>query len=339
MNIGFMGYYGWSRGLCYLMRSYVKMVENEHTCFILKIGSNEVQPEFAVKAEIESYDNRLNGGKYTVPTEVFRNWITKNKIEHLFLFEYNQWEKNVDLVGIAKSMGVKTYGCLVYERFNQADFEEYKKYTKLIAPTKFFLKEYRSNGFYNAVYVPFGLDLNEFKPTKVTNAKPQFLHIGGWGGVGNRKNTDVIIKAYEQGDFESELVILSQREMNLKRNELIDIINSCDATILPSRWESTGIPLYESLAMGKPIICTDMPVFSEVITDNSEGLLVKSTQKMVKDITCNSNEIDVNDLATKIKIMENKLVRDVMSRNALITANDYDLNKSKKYLLRAIESK
>ena len=339
MNVGFLGYFGWSRGLCYLMRSYVKMVENEHTCFILKIGSNEVQPEFAVKAEIESYDNRLNGGKYTVPSEIFRDWITKNKIEHLFFFEYNQWEKNVDLVGIANSMGVKTYGCLVYERFNQMDFNEYKKYTKLIAPTKFFLKEYRDNGFYNAVYVPFGLDLNEFEPTKVNNSKPQFLHIGGWGGVGNRKNTNVIIKAYELGEFESDLVLLSQREMNLTRKELIDVINSCDATILPSKWGSTEIPGIESLAMGKPVICTNVPPFTDYIENNVNGLFVNCTQKMVPEVTCNSNEVNVDDLAKKIKIMENKLVRDVMSRNAIITANEYDLNKSKKYLLKAIESK
>jgi len=335
-NVGFINYWGWSRGLCYLARSYVKMVENEHTVFILKIGNNEIQKEFEVKAEIESYDNRLNGNRYTVPTEVFRNWIEKNRIEHLFFFEYNQWEKNADLVGIANSLGVKTYGCLVYEKFNQMDFNEYKKYTKLIAPTKFFLNEYRKNGFYNSVYVPFGIDFNEFKPTKVKNKKPQFLHIGGWGGVGNRKNTNAIIKAYEQGSFESDLVLLSQREMNLKRKELIDIINSCDATILPSRWESTGIPLYESLAMGKPVICTDMPVFSEVIKENSNGLLVDCTQKLVPEVNCNSNEVDINDLAKKIKIMENKLVREVMSRNALITAKKYDLNNSKKYLLKII---
>jgi len=336
-NVGFVGYYGWERGLCYLMRSYVKMIENEHTVSILKIGNNEIQPEFEVKAEIESYDNRLNGNRYTVPTEVFRNWIEKNKIEHLFFFEYNQWEKNVDLVGIANSLGVKTYGCLVYEKFNQMDFNEYRKYTKLIAPTKFFLSEYRKNGFYNSYYVPFGIDLNELNESpRKENSKPQFLHIGGWGGVGNRKNTDIIIKAYQQDNFESDLVILSQREMNLKREELIDIINSCDATILPSRWESTGIPLYESLAMGKPVICTDMPVFSEVIKENSNGLLVESTQKMVKEVNCNSNEVDIEDLAKKIKIMENKLVREVMSKNALITAKKYDLNNSKKYLLKII---
>lgn len=336
-NIGMVGYWGWSRGLCYLMRSYVKMVENEHTVFILKIGANEIQPEFEVKAEIESYDNRLIGGKYTVPAEVFRNWIEKNKITDLFFFEYNQWEKNVDLVGIANSLGVKTYGCLVYERFNQMDFNEYKKYTKLIAPTKFFLSEYRKNGFYNANYVPFGIDLEELKSApRKENSKPTFLHIGGWGGVGNRKNTDAVIKAYQLGSFESELVLTSQREMNLKRDEIIDILNSCDAVILPSRWESTGLIHYESMAMGKPVITTDAPPMNEVIKNNSNGLLVNCTQKLVKEVTCNSNEVDINDLAKKIKIMENKMVRKVMSNNALITAKKYGLNNSKKFLLKII---
>jgi len=334
-RVGMLGYYGWPRGLCYLMRSYVKMLEDDTDVFILKIGSNKIDQEFIVNAKIDEYVNQDK--KYTVEPEVFKDWLKSNKIEHVFFFEYNQWSKENDLVTIANELGVKTYGYLAFERFTVTELDEYKKYYKIIAPTKFFQKKLRSVGLYNTEYVPFGIDFDEYQTTKVKNKKVTFLHIGGWGGVGNRKNTDAVIKAMERiPNNKHELIITSQKEFSMSRLELLDLINSCDCVILPSRWESISLPILESLALGKPVITTDASPMNEFVINNTNGFTVKCIQKPNQYVTCLSNEVDITDLSKKMEMMDNKLIRDTLTSNARVSVLQFDINKIKEKIIQVI---
>ncbi len=47
--------------------------------------------------------------------------------------------------------------------------------------------------------------------------------------------------------------------------ELEALYRRCDITVLPSVIEGYGLPLVESLARGKPCVCSDIPVFREVV--------------------------------------------------------------------------
>ena len=53
-------------------------------------------------------------------------------------------------------------------------------------------------------------------------------------------------------------------------------IAACDVCITPSRWEGLGLPLYEAIAFGQPVITNDDPPMNEVVGDGVNGLLVPS---------------------------------------------------------------
>ena len=57
------------------------------------------------------------------------------------------------------------------------------------------------------------------------------------------------------------------------RNDVEDIIPSCDVLVLPSFSESFGLVLIEALACGKPVIGSDVGGITEIINDDV-GLLV-----------------------------------------------------------------
>lgn len=57
------------------------------------------------------------------------------------------------------------------------------------------------------------------------------------------------------------------------RNDVENIIPSCDVLILPSFSESFGLVLIEALACGKPVIGSDVGGITEIINDDV-GLLV-----------------------------------------------------------------
>lgn len=58
------------------------------------------------------------------------------------------------------------------------------------------------------------------------------------------------------------------------RNDITDLFSAMDVFVHPSLVESFGLVIIEAMAMGKPIICTDVGIAREIIKDNINGFLV-----------------------------------------------------------------
>ena len=93
------------------------------------------------------------------------------------------------------------------------------------------------------------------------------------------------------------------------RNDVEDIIPSCDVLVLPSFSESFGLVLIEALACGKPVIGSNVGGITEIITDDV-GLLVNPTK--------------VSSIARAIDQMINDdNLRTILSMNARNRAKDF----------------
>ena len=93
------------------------------------------------------------------------------------------------------------------------------------------------------------------------------------------------------------------------RNDVENIIPSCDVLVLPSFSESFGLVLIEALACGKPVIGSDVGGITEIINDDV-GLLVNPNK-----ISSIAGAID--------KIINDDDLRLVLSLNARNRAIDF----------------
>ena len=109
-----------------------------------------------------------------------------------------------------------------------------------------------------------------------------------------------VLKAFRRfDDPDARLVIKGQveRELDLLRrgadrdprvevvledlptDEHLRLFATADVCVAPSRWEGLGLHLYESMALGLPVITNDAPPMNEVIADGDNGLLVASRRR------------------------------------------------------------
>ena len=66
---------------------------------------------------------------------------------------------------------------------------------------------------------------------------------------------------------------------DLPTDEHLRLFASADVCVAPSRWEGLGLHLYESMALGLPVITNDNPPMNEVIRDGENGLLVRGRRR------------------------------------------------------------
>jgi glycosyltransferase involved in cell wall biosynthesis len=87
-----------------------------------------------------------------------------------------------------------------------------------------------------------------------------------------------------------------------------------DIAVFPSQFEGFPISLIEKLAMGLPVITSDIDVFKEVIIENENGFI------------CKVNNSD--DYADKmILLLGNEELRNYIGKNAIQTSKKYDIER------------
>lgn len=176
----------------------------------------------------------------------------------------------------------------------------------------------------NKIYVIHeGVNHEKFYPRK-KRFKENFV-IGYLGGLGKRKNVDVILRAAKVLNNDNrfifkiagkgpELNSLKElaKKLKLKNIEFVGFVpegilnsfyNSLDLFIFPSLYEGFGLPILEAMACGTPVITSNISSMPEICGDAAMYL---------------NNPLDAEELSKKIKIlMENHKLRKKLSRNGL----------------------
>lgn len=165
---------------------------------------------------------------------------------------------------------------------------------------------------------------DSFKREHKLTDKPIVLFVGN---LIKRKNVESLLEAKKIANSDYYLVIVGDgplfkklrkkvEEENIRdviftgsRNDVEDIIPSCDVLVLPSFSESFGLVLIEALACGKPVIGSNVGGITEIITDDV-GLLVNPTK--------------VSSIARAVDQMINDdNLRTILSMNARNRAKDF----------------
>jgi len=346
-RIGIVGYFGWGRGQSYLNLCHAKMLADEYDVYIFKILNNPISEEFK-SVNVSITENK----DWNISEEAFKEWIFVNKLDAIIFNEYNQWwDDKVYLNKIAKSLGVRTYAWLALEKFK---IDQASAYDRLIASTVSYQRFFRGLKIRNFTYLPFSIDFKEFPILpKTKNEKFTFFHPSGYGGVQDRKNTKAVYEAFRLlNNPNTRLIISSQKPIQLEscaddivlinkdlsREELLKLYREADVTVMPTKWESIGIPILESLASGTPVITTDNSPMNEFIKNNVNGFVCKGELKTYEGISIKSCDVNAQEIKAKMELIMNPIIIEILKKNARKVAEDfYDLEKNKKFFLEFLK--
>ncbi len=206
----------------------------------------------------------------------------------------------------------RPFGPILFKRW----FSKLDGHVAVSKPAKKFVNKYFPAD-YNVI--PNGIDTRHFSPNvapieELCDGKLNILFVGR---LEKRKGADYLLKAYEQVKRDipnSRLIIVGpgtrlrgKYEKQVKKHSLKDVVfvgytnyeelpryyKTADVFCAPATgWESFGIVLLEAMAVGKPIVASNIDGYASILTHGAEGLLVppKDEKSLAQALTSLLND-------------------------------------------------
>jgi len=194
------------------------------------------------------------------------------------------------------------------------------------------------------------VDLEEFinKPEiNNTSSKPILTYCGS---LSYEKGTDLLIEAASKlegfqiiivGGLDADVKIYSEKARNLNINnirfigqvlpfEVVNYLNSSDILLLPSSGKSkksreytSAMKLFEYLATGVPIVASDIPSNTEILTENKNCILFNSD--------------DSDNLSQEVKkLWKDYSLREKISKNSIELSRQFTWKNRCKVIIEEI---
>ena len=331
LNVGFISIW-FERGQSYVTKVIRDAFATQHETFLFaRTGGVNGQPMLEISG-IWDIPNLTVWPRYDIPGNVIVQWIRDNNLDAVILNEEYDWK----LVKAIKSTGVKVMTYLDYYK------EDWKGnmglYDAVLCSTKRTFNLVKD--VCRAYYMGWGVDTDLFR---LPSQKPEFtfFHNAGWLGINFRKMTPAAITAFDAISKvmpHVSLFVHSQAKLELLPPIIVDIVHNNPRIVyheetlpapglyykgkimvFPTKLEGLGLPLFEALSCGLPVITTNAPPMNEFIRDGYNGSLVNVAFRSTRDdnVAFPEEIVDMTDLAVKMARMaydENML--NVISRNA-----------------------
>jgi len=250
---------------------------------------------------------------YQIPPAVLQQWIRRNRLDVVVFNE----EYDFSLVAAAKQAGAKA---VTYLDYYKEDWKPYMGlYDAVLCSSRRAFELVKD--FCPAHYMGWAVDSRTFRPRPEQPTRYTFFHNAGWLGIGYRKMTPACILAFDAISRhlpEATLLVHAQSPLEMLppvvqrlvqgnprityRVETVPapgLYHLGRIMVMPTKLEGLGLPLFEALACGLPVIVTDAPPMNEFIVPHQTGLLVRVARRVVRqdNIAFPEELVDVNHLA------------------------------------------
>ncbi|HEY8465722.1 MAG TPA: glycosyltransferase family 4 protein [Solirubrobacterales bacterium] len=257
-------------------------------------------------------------GESEVPHATFERWVDEHGLEVVMTDNLYQFDELRRL----RERGVRTVGRFVWEHFAAEHAAGAKEAFDVV---------YSLHRAEQARYAEFGIDspyvtwgchpeLVAVEPAARSDDAVTLLLPGSF--MGRRKPLAEVLEAFartrnprlrlivkgqtakRQGKLEKAAAADSRIQIRIADEPTADhlrFVASCDVCLAPTRWEGLGLPLYEAIAFGQPVITNDNPPMNEAIIDGVNGLLVGATQEGTARSGIPSWSPNVDELADAIE--------------------------------------
>jgi 1,2-diacylglycerol 3-alpha-glucosyltransferase len=301
MRIGICAYW-FNRGQGVVARQLRSAFDSlGHETFVLArpTRASNIRPSFIDRTGVWDQPRITEASDYRIPAQELQAWGRSNDL-HVAFFDQNYEFEAIE--GLRRA-GVRTVGRFVWEQFGREHVEPAKRALDVVySLTDCERERYREMGI-SSPRVHWGIhpELMEFERDHDPDLHPgrlTFFYPAGF--LSKRKPVQEVLRAFGRVPGErARLIVKGQVERrqealeratrrdprvevtleDLPTDQHLRLFASADVCVAPSRWEGLGLHLYESMALGLPVITNDDPPMTEVIADGENGLLVRSRRR------------------------------------------------------------
>jgi glycosyltransferase involved in cell wall biosynthesis len=162
-------------------------------------------------------------------------------------------------------------------------------------------------GIHGCICIPNGVDPDANGASYFASGSAEQRTLLFVGRLDKQKGIDLLLKSYANVAPRFKLVVVggeSRGDLLVERpdfvefrgwldgDELAQAYRSCDALIVPSRWEGFGLVAIEAMARGKPVFAADVGGLRDVISHQETGWLfdLKQLDQTLRDIDAMPDE-------------------------------------------------
>lgn len=292
MNIGFVSTW-FERGGAYVTKAYISLVSDDNNIFIYARGGYKPKSKTDKSwyAKNVTYGYKMNGTSIS-KKHIFK-WIRNKNLDIIFFNE--QMEAGI-LAEIRKSFPEIKLGSYI-DYYTQRMVPSFILYDFLICNTERHLSAFEWHP--QAFYVPWGTDINLFKPEAREIDIVTFFHSAG---MSVRKGTKELIEVFTSTDLcqLSKLIIHTQIPISTFTDQSIDFLEAHnvkviektvtapglyhlgDVYVYPTTLDGLGLTMYEALSCGLPVVTTDCAPMNEIIKED-RGRLIEVEKYIARD--------------------------------------------------------
>ena len=343
LRIGFVSIW-FERGQAYVTKMLRDVISTRHQTYVFA-RTGGVYGEAKLETEgMWKVPNLTIHPSYDISPKRLNNWIYENDLDIIIFNEEYDWE----LVEAAKSTGATITTYLDY--FKEDWRPKMHHYDAVLCSTQ---RSYRLVQFScPAHYIGWAVDTELFTPRSSGNAPYTFFHNAGWLGINYRKMTPAAIAAFDAlSKHLSDITLFVHAQASLDKlpPRIIRIIENNDrityhietvpapglyhmgnVLLFPSKLEGLGLPQFEALSCGLPIIAVNAPPMNEIIDHGHTGLLVNVARRKTRqdNISFHENILDLKDFVMKMARLakDRKLTQDMSKKARQVALSVYNMD-------------
>lgn len=201
----------------------------------------------------------------------------------------------------------------------------FKNAYKLVAPSNFLKSVFESYGYHNVVYIPNSIEIDKYKYKNRSNETIKLLWVRSFASIYNPELAIFVFQQLLKLNYRTTLTMIGpdvdgslikvkglakKKNLNvnftgkLSKREWIDYSKDCNIFINTTNFDNTPVSVIEAMALGIPVVSTNVGGLPFLITNNIDGILVESqnTDAMVNAIVkLQSDENLKNNLVTNAR--------------------------------------
>ena len=354
VRVGIVSYW-FNRGQATVSRHLREIIDRAgHESFVFARPTNtsfEVQANNAQPKDVWNQESVTVGEAYRPFRGEYLAWVKANELDLVF-FDQNY---EFDEIRSIRNLGVKTIGRFVWESFASEHVEGALGAFSTIYSLTFAEQErYHQMGI-DSPYISWGCHPELLAGCEGYHHEGPLIFLGGWmsarkplGSVleayrlADGSNTPLVVKSQRPLRRSDLLIPESMDQVRAARrppheklphqyvqekygvleidddvavDDYLRLLSGARALMCPSRWEGLGLHFFEAMALGIPVISSDMEPIRDFVSEGVNGILVDGKLIGHRKNGIPAYEPSTDHLAKAIKSFESSEFANQMASN------------------------